>query len=53
MKAFSTNSPMVSLIPTVFIIIVGMSKELYLEVKRWKEDKRINSTPCRVLTDVT
>ena len=40
--AISTNSPMASMIPTIFIILVGMGKELYLEIKRWKEDKRIN-----------
>jgi len=33
---------MVSLLPTLFIIILGMLKELYLEIKRWKDDKRIN-----------
>lgn len=30
-----------------------MGKELYLEYKRWKDDKRINSNPCRILCDVT
>ena len=45
----STNSPLVSLIPTVFIILVGMLKELYLEYKRWKSDKLINHTPCKIL----
>ena len=44
---------MVSLIPTLFIILMGMAKELYLEVKRLKDDKKINSTPCRVLTGVS
>ena len=29
-----------------------MSKELYLECKRYKEDKRINQTPCRILRGV-
>ena len=41
-KSVSTNSPLASLVPVIFVILVGMSKELYLECKRYKEDKRIN-----------
>mmetsp|Transcript_36143 Transcript_36143/g.44077 ORF Transcript_36143/g.44077 Transcript_36143/m.44077 type:complete len:299 (+) Transcript_36143:54-950(+) len=48
--AISTNSPLASMIPTIFIILVGMGKELYLEIKRWREDKRINSLPCTTVT---
>ena len=51
-KSISTNSPLISLIPVVFVILVGMSKELYLECKRYKDDKRINQTPCRILRGV-
>ena len=51
-KSISTNSPLVSLIPVIFVILVGMSKELYLECKRYKDDKRINQTPCRILHEV-
>ena len=47
--AISTNSPLASLIPVLFVIIVGMGKEAYLEYKRWKEDKRINGQPCYIL----
>ena len=50
--AISTNSPMASLVPTLFIILVGMGKEFYLEVKRWNEDKRINRLPCRIVDDL-
>ena len=35
------------------IIIVGIGKELYLEVKRRREDKRINQTPCSLIKGVT
>ena len=40
--AISTNSPLASLVPVIFVILVGMGKEGYLEYKRMKEDKRIN-----------
>ena len=50
--AVSTNSPIASLIPVIFVILVGMAKELYLECKRWKEDKRINSAPVNLLSEV-
>ena len=33
--AVSTNSPLATAIPVIFVILVGMGKELYLEVKRW------------------
>ena len=51
--AISTNSPLATLIPTLFIIFLGMVKELYLEIKRWKEDKRINEAPAFILGNVT
>jgi len=41
--ALSTNSPLATGIPLLFVILLGMLKELYLEVKRWSDDKRINS----------
>ena len=44
--AVSTNSPLASLIPVLFIILLGMLKEAYLEYKRWSDDKRINQMPC-------
>ena len=50
--AISTNSPMASLIPTIFIILVGMGKELYLEIRRWREDKRINEAAVNLVTGV-
>ena len=43
---------MASLIPTLFIIFLGMGKELYLEIKRWKGDKLINEAPILVVTNV-
>ena len=40
---------MASLLPVIFIICVGMGKELYLEIKRWKEDKKLNTMPVAIL----
>jgi len=41
--AISTNSPLASLIPVVFMMIVGMCKEFAVEYKRFKDDSRVNS----------
>ena len=40
--SITTNSPMASLVPVIFIVLVGMMKELYLELKRYREDKKVN-----------
>lgn len=50
--AISTNSPMASLVPVVFIILLGMSKEAYLEYKRYRDDKTINEKACKILTGI-
>ena len=44
--AVSTNSPLSSLIPVLFIILLGMLKEAYLEYKRYKDDKATNQAIC-------
>ena len=51
--AISTVSPLIDFIPVAFIVAVGMSKEAYLDYKRWKEDKKLNQKPCKVLKNVT
>ena len=51
-KAVRTNSPLTSAIPTLFIVIVGMIKEAYLEYKRHRDDKAINRAICSKLTKV-
>ena len=43
---------MFNLVPVAFMILIGMSKEAYLEYQRWKDDKRLNQKPCKILTDV-
>ena len=47
--AISTNNPLATGVPLLFIILLGMLKELYLEVKRWNDDKRINSQSVQLL----
>ena len=37
----------------VFVILVGMGKELYLEFKRYKEDKRLNEMQIEILKSST
>jgi len=43
----STNSPMATIIPLTFIIIVGIIKEAVVEIKKWQDDKKINQTLYR------
>ena len=45
-------SPLIDLVPVAFIVAVGMSKEAYLEYKRWKDDKQLNQKPCKILANV-
>jgi len=40
--SISTNSPLASLVPLVFVIFIGMLKELIADVKRWREDMKTN-----------
>jgi len=47
----STNSPIASFAPLVFIVLLGTVKEAIAEYKRWKEDKICNSTPAKKWTD--
>ena len=35
---------MASLIPVLFVIILGIVKEIIVECKRWRDDQRINGT---------
>lgn len=39
----SSNSPLATLIPLLFVIILGMIRELVADLKRWKEDRRTNA----------
>ena len=47
--AISVNSPFAVLFPTVIIMLIGVTKELLSELKRYKEDKQVNATPVQRL----
>ena len=40
----SVNKPIGSILPLSGVIIVGILKELIVELKRWKDDKTINES---------
>lgn len=41
--AISTNSPLASLVPVVWVMIMGMIFELVADVRRWVSDNKINN----------
>ena len=41
--AISTNNPLATIIPLSFVIVVGIIKELVVEIKRWMDDRETNS----------
>ena len=51
--AVSTNTPLASAIPVLFVIFLGIIKEAYLEYKRWKDDKTQNQRACFILDSVS
>ena len=48
----SVNSPVQSGAPLLFVILVSMAKEAYLECKRYREDRRVNEQPCKIIKNV-
>ena len=45
----AANSPIVVLVPTFVIMLIGVIKEFISELQRWKDDKKINSVPVKRL----
>jgi len=45
----STNSPLATIIPLTFMIMLGVLKELVVELKRWHDDREANRKPYRRL----
>jgi len=45
--SISTNSPLATLVPLAFVVILGVIKEAVAEIKRWQEDRAFNSTQAR------
>ena len=48
-RTIQVNSPIVVLVPTFLIMLIGVVKEFISELKRWKEDKKMNATPVESL----
>ena len=44
-RTIQTNSPLAVFIPLSIIIALGVAKELVGEIKRYKDDKKVNATP--------
>lgn len=48
-RTIQVNSPIVVLLPTFLIMLIGVVKEFISELKRYKEDKVVNGTPVQRL----
>ena len=50
--AISTNDPLATIIPLAYVIIVGIIKEGLTDYKRYKSDKKVNTTLVNVVTSL-
>ena len=41
--AISTNSPLASFIPVIWVIFMGMIFELITDLRRWRSDRQVNN----------
>jgi hypothetical protein len=41
--SLSTNSPVATIVPLAFVILLGMLREGLADVRRWREDRRTNA----------
>ena len=41
--SLSTNSPMASIVPLAFVVLLGMLREGLADLRRWSEDRKINA----------
>jgi len=48
-KSISTNSPLASLIPCLWIIFMGVIYELISDIRRYLQDKRVNDYPVGIV----
>jgi P-type E1-E2 ATPase len=47
--SINTNDPMATVIPLAFVVVVGILKELVVEIRRWQQDREVNSMATRRL----
>ena len=45
--SISTNTPLSTIIPLTFVILLAILKDLIVEIVRWKEDRAFNSATVR------
>jgi hypothetical protein len=43
MPSISTNSPLASFVPTLFVIFMGILFEFIADIRRWMSDRKINN----------
>ena len=48
-RTIQVNSPIVVLVPTFLIMMIGVTKEFVSELQRWRDDKKINATEVKRL----
>lgn len=41
--SISTNSPLASIVPLAFVVLLGMLREALADIRRWREDRRTNA----------
>lgn len=51
MPSISTNDPLATIIPLVYVISLGILKEFLADYKRYKNDKKVNETKCHKLNE--
>jgi magnesium-transporting ATPase (P-type) len=44
---FSTNSPLASFVPTLWVMLLNMLYELFADLKKWRQDRKINAHPVK------
>jgi hypothetical protein len=45
-----TNTPLASIMPVTFVVVLGMLRELLTDIKRFKEDRTTNARIYRKLS---
>lgn len=50
--AIRSNTPLGSILPVTFVVLLGMLRELLTDIKRWREDKLNNSRTYTIHTEM-
>ncbi len=51
--SISTNSPLASIVPLVFVVFLGVLREGLSDLRRWREDKRTNARMYTRIADAS